>query len=175
MALPERKGVYALRDTQFTLIGPEIKVGQKAPNFTALAKGFKPVTLADSKGKVRILASVPSLETGVCTEETRKFNQMAAELPESVTILTISMDTPFTQDKWCGANNVTKVTTVSDMRDREFGQNYGVYVKETGLLARAVFVVDKNDIVRHVEYVPQMPQLPNLDAAVSAAKKAASA
>ncbi|MCI0438486.1 MAG: thiol peroxidase [Chloroflexi bacterium] len=169
----ERTGVYAAGERKLTLLGPEIKVGDKAPSFTVVGQGMRPVTLADSKGKVRIIASVVSLDTGVCSNETQKFNEIAASLPADVVILTLSMDLPFAQARWCGANNVDKVITASDFKDREFGERYGVRVKENGLLARAVFVVDKNDVVRHVEYLPQAPQLPNFDAAVAAAKQAA--
>jgi thiol peroxidase len=124
---------------------------------------------------VRIIASVPSLDTGVCSEETQKFNELADSLPDNVDILTISMDLPFAQARWCGANNVDKVTTASDFKDRQFGDSYGVHVKESGLLARAVFVVGKDDTVKHVEYVPQITQLPNFEAALDAAKEASGA
>ncbi|MGH2544334.1 MAG: thiol peroxidase [Ardenticatenaceae bacterium] len=169
----ERTGVFAAGERQLTLLGPEVKVGDKAPNFTVVGQGMRPLKLEDTKGKVRILVSVGSLDTGVCSEETQKFNELAAGLPEDVAILTLSMDLPFAQARWCGAHNVDKVTTASDFRDREFGERYGVRVKETGLLARAVFVVDRDDVVRHVEYVPQIAQLPNFDGAVNAAKQAA--
>ena len=170
--LEERSGVFAAGENNLTLLGPEIKVGDKAPGFTVSGQGLKQVSLDDSKGKVRIIASVPSLDTGVCSDETQKFNEIAGTLPDDVIILTVSMDLPFAQARWCGAHKVDQVETVSDFKDREFGDRYGVHVKESGLLARAVFVVDKDEVVRHVEYVPQITQLPDFDAAVSAAKAA---
>ena len=173
MALEERTGVFAAGDNALTLLGPEIKVGQQAPAFTVRGGGLKPVSLSDSAGSVRIIASVPSLDTGVCSDETKKFSEIANSLPDDILILTISMDLPFAQARWCGANDVNNVTTASDFKDRQFGDSYGVHVKESGLLARAVFVVDKNDTVRHVEYLPQIAQLPDFDAAVEAAKSAA--
>ena len=171
----ERTGVFAAGERQLTLLGPEIKVGDTAPGFTVSGAGLRPLTLDDSAGKVRIIASVPSLDTGVCSEETQKFNELAASLPDDVTILTLSMDLPFAQARWCGANGVENLVTASDFKDREFGQNYGVLVKESGLLARAVFVVGKDGLVKHVEYVPQIAQLPDFDAAINAATAAATA
>ena len=170
--LEERTGIFAAGDNKLTLLGPEIKVGDNAPGFTVSGAGLKPVSLADTSGKVRIIASVPSLDTGVCSEETQKFNELASSLPDDVTILTVSMDLPFAQARWCGAHEVDKVVTLSDFKSREFGDGYGVHIKESGLLARAVFVVGKDDVVKHVEYVPQITQLPNFDAALDAAKAA---
>ncbi|MCH8870993.1 MAG: thiol peroxidase [Chloroflexi bacterium] len=170
--LEERTGVFAAGDNKLTLLGPEIKVGDKAPGFTVSGAGLKQVSLADSAGKVRIIASVPSLDTGVCSEETQKFNELASSLPDDVVILTVSMDLPFAQARWCGAHEVDKVETVSDFKSREFGDSYGVHVKESGLLARAVFVVGKDDIVKHVEYVPLIAQLPDFNAALDAARAA---
>lgn len=173
--LEERTGVFAAGDNKLTLLGPEIKVGDKAPGFTVSGAGLKQVSLADSAGKVRIIASVPSLDTGVCSEETQKFNELASSLPDDVVILTVSMDLPFAQARWCGAHEVDKVETVSDFKSREFGDSYGVHVKENGLLARAVFVVGKDDIVKHVEYVPLIAQLPDFNAALDAARAASGA
>ena len=173
--LEERTGVFAAGDNKLTLLGPEIKVGDKAPGFTVSGAGLKQVSLADSAGKVRIIASVPSLDTGVCSEETQKFNELASSLPDDVVILTVSMDLPFAQARWCGAHEVDKVETVSDFKSREFGDSYGVHVKESGLLARAVFVVGKDDIVKHVEYVPLIAQLPDFNAALDAARAASGA
>lgn len=172
--LEERTGVFAAGDNKLTLLGPEVKVGDKAPGFTVSGAGLKQVSLADSAGKVRIIASVPSLDTGVCSEETQKFNELASSLPDDVVILTVSMDLPFAQARWCGAHEVDKVETVSDFKSREFGDSYGVHVKESGLLARAVFVVGKDDIVKHVEYVPLIAQLPDFNAALDAARAASS-
>lgn len=169
----ERPGAVKARGNPVTLIGPDVKVGQKAPNFVALGQGFKPVSLKDFQGKVKVLLSVPSLDTQVCSTETKKFNEMASSLPPDVQIAVISMDLPFAQARWCGANGVDKVLTASDFRDRQFGEAYGVRIKETGLLARAVFVVDKDDVVRYVEYVPDIVQEPNYEAAKQAVLKVA--
>lgn len=169
----ERKGAVTMRGNPLTLVGPEIKPGQKAPAFTTVGKGLAPVTLDQFKGKVKIISAVPSLDTPVCDAETRRFNEEASKLPGDVEILTVSMDLPFAQARWCGAAGVDKVTMISDFKDREFGPAYGALMKENGLLARAVFVVDKNDNVVHVEYVKEVAEQPNYDAVLSAARKAA--
>jgi len=156
-----------------TLVGPELKAGQKAPAFTAVGKGLAPVTLDQFKGKVKIIAAIPSIDTPVCDAETRRFNEEASKLPGDVQILTISMDLPFAQARWCGAAGVDKVTTISDWRAAEFGQKYGALIKELHLLARAVFVIDKNDNVVYSEYVKEVANQPNFEAALDAARKAA--
>jgi len=170
----ERKGAVTMRGNPLTLIGPEIKPGQKAPNFSAVGKGMAPVSLDSFKGKVKIISAIPSVDTPVCDTETRRFNQEAAKLPGTVEIVTISMDLPFAQARWCGAAGVDKVTTISDFKSREFGEKYGTLIKELGLLARAVFVVDKNDNVTYVEYVKEVANEPNYEAVLEAAKQAAS-
>lgn len=168
----ERPGAVQFGGKPVTLIGPEIKVGDQAPDFTVLGNDMKPVTLKDFAGKVCILASVPSLDTGVCDAETRRFNEEAANLP-GVQILTISMDLPFAQKRWCGAAGVDRVVTLSDHRDASFGQAYGVLVKELRLLARAVFVVDAGGKVTYVQYVPDAHHHPDYEAALTAARSAA--
>ena len=171
--MEERTGVFAAGDNKLTLLGPEISVGQQAPNFTVSGAGLRRVTLDDYAGKVKIIASVPSLDTGVCSDETKQFSDHAKSISDDIVVLTISMDLPFAQARWCGANDVDNVVTASDFKSREFGDSFGVHVKESGLLARAVFVLDKDNVVRHVEYVPQIAQLPNFDAALAAANEAA--
>jgi thioredoxin-dependent peroxiredoxin len=168
-----RTGVVTFQGNPVTLVGNEVKVGDAAPDFTVLANDLTPVTLSDTKGSVRIISVVPSLDTGVCDQQTRRFNEEAASL-EGVQILTISVDLPFAQKRWCGAAGVDRVQTLSDHRDLSFGMAYGVVIKELRLLARSVFVVDKNDKVVYVEYVPEVTQHPNYEAALEAAKKAAS-
>jgi thiol peroxidase len=170
----ERSGAVTMRGNPLTLVGPEIKPGQKAPSFSAVGKGMAPVSLDSFKGKVKIISALPSLDTPVCDTETRRFNQEAAKLPGGVEILTISMDLPFAQARWCGAAGVDKVTTISDFKNREFGEKYGTLIKELGLLARAVFVLDKQDNVTYVEYVKEVANEPNYAAVLEAAKKAAS-
>ncbi|ASS92157.1 MAG: thiol peroxidase [Bacillaceae bacterium] len=154
-----------------TLLGNEVKVGDKAPDFKVLANDLSEVTLADTKGQVRIISVVPSIDTGVCDAQTRRFNEEASKL-DNVKILTISMDLPFAQKRWCGANGIENVQLLSDHRDASFGQAYGVLIKELRLLARAVFVVDSNDNVTYVEYVSEATNHPNYEAAIEAAKAA---
>jgi len=153
-----------------TLIGNEVKVGDQAPNFTVLANDLSPVTLKDSEGKIRLFSVVPSLDTGVCDAQTRRFNEEAANLGDNVVIYTVSVDLPFAQKRWCGAAGIDAVQTVSDHRDLSFGEAYGVYIQELRLLARAVFVVDANDKVTYVEYVPEATDHPNYEAAIEAVK-----
>lgn len=154
-----------------TLLGQEVKVGDKAPNFTVLANDLSPVTLENSKGSVRLISVVPSLDTGVCDAQTRRFNEEAANL-DNVQILTVSVDLPFAQKRWCGAAGIDKVQTVSDHRDLSFGEAFGVAIQELRLLARAVFVIDSNDVVTYVEYVSEATNHPNYEAAIEAAKQA---
>lgn len=167
----ERHGAITFKGKPVTLLGPEIKVGDQAPNFTVLANDLSPVTLDDSKGSVRIISVVPSLDTGVCDMQTRRFNEEASTL-DGVKVLTISVDLPFAQKRWCGAAGVENVQTLSDHRDLSFGTAYGVVIKELRLLARAVFVIDQNDKVVYVEYVSEGTNHPDYEAPVLAAKKA---
>jgi thiol peroxidase len=164
------------KGNQVTLAGPEIKPGQDAPDFSAVDTSLAPVRLSGARGKVVILSSVPSLDTPVCDTETRRFNEEASKLGGAVEVWTISMDLPFAQKRWCGAAGVSRVKTLSDFRDRSFGQSYGVLVKDgplAGLNARAVFVVGKDGKVKHVEYVKEITTEPNYEAALSAARQAA--
>lgn len=153
-----------------TLIGNEVKVGDQAPDFTVLDNGLSPVTLKDSEGKIRLFSVVPSLDTGVCDAQTRRFNEAAAELGDNVVIYTVSVDLPFAQKRWCGAAGIDAVQTVSDHRDLSFGEAYGVYMQELRLLARAIFVVDATGKVTYVEYVPEATDHPNYEAAIEAVK-----
>lgn len=168
--MPERK--FDFGGNAVTLIGPELKVGDKAPNFEVHANDFSSVTLDSSKGKVRIFSAVPSLETGVCDAQTRRFNEEAANLGDNVVILTISADLPFTQKKWCGAAGIDKVQTVSDHMSMSFGSAYGTHIQERRLESRAVFVVDSSDVITYVEYLPKAGEHPNYEAAIEAAKAA---
>ncbi|MBA4494875.1 thiol peroxidase [Paenactinomyces guangxiensis] len=167
----ERHGAITFKGNPVTLLGPEIKVGDQAPDFSVLANDLSPVTLDDSKGTVRIISVVPSLDTGVCDLQTRRFNEEASKL-EGVKVLTISVDLPFAQKRWCGAAGVENLQTLSDHRDLSFGTAYGVVIKELRLLARAVFVINKNDKVVYVEYVSEATNHPDYEAPVVAAKKA---
>lgn len=154
-----------------TLPSTEVKVGEKAPNFTVLANDLTPFTLDSTKGQVRLIASVPSVDTGVCDAEVRRFNEAAAQL-DNVKVITVSVDLPFAQKRWCGAAGIENVQTVSDHRDLSFGEAYGVTIKELRLLTRAVFVIDSTDTVTYVEYVPEATEHPNYEAAIKAAKSA---
>lgn len=154
-----------------TLLGSEVKVGDKAPDFTVLANDLSPVTLESSNGQVRLISVVPSIDTGVCDAQTRRFNEEAAKL-DNVKILTVSVDLPFAQGRWCAAAGIDQVQTVSDHRDLSFGEAYGVAIKELRLLARAVFVVDSSNTVTYVEYVSEATNHPNYEAAIAAAQAA---
>lgn len=165
----ERPRAVTFAGNPVTLLGPEIKAGDPAPDFTVLANDLSPVTLADSRGSVRLISVVPSLDTGVCDAQTRRFNEEADRLP-GVKILTVSVDLPFAQRRWCGAAGIENLQTVSDHRDLSFGLGYGAAIKELRLLARSVFVVDKNDRVTYAQYVPEVTHHPDYDAAVAAVR-----
>jgi thiol peroxidase len=152
------------------LLGSGLKVGAKAPDFFVLDNGLAPVTLANYSGKVKIICTVPSLDTPVCDTETRRFNQEAANLKGDVVVLTISQDLPFAQGRWCGAAGIDRVITLSDYRDRAFGSAYGVMIKELMLLTRAIFVLDANDIIRYIQIVPEITNEPDYAAALEAVK-----
>ena len=168
----ERTGVITFKGNGLTLVGPEVTVGSKAPDFTVTGQDLSPVSLAAGKGKVRIISVVPSIDTPVCDQQTRRFNQEAATLP-GVEIWTISMDLPFAQKRWCGAAGIDKVKLLSDYKDAGFGTAWGTLIKELHLETRAVFVVDRNDVVQHAEYVKEVTTHPNYDAALAAARKLA--
>jgi thioredoxin-dependent peroxiredoxin len=159
------------KNNPVTLVGNEVKVGDTAPDFSVLANDMSPVTLADSKGKIRLISVVPSIDTGVCDAQTRRFNEEASKL-ENVEVLTVSVDLPFAQKRWCAANGLENVKTLSDYKELSFGEAYGVHMKELRLLARAVFVVDANDKVTYVEYVSEGTNHPNYEAAIEAVKAA---
>jgi thiol peroxidase len=166
----ERTGLITMRGNPLTLIGQEIKKGNPAPDFESLDNELQPVRLSSFRGKVVVISAIPSLDTPVCDMETRRFNSEAAKLSDDIVILTISMDLPFAQKRWCGAAGVDKVVTLSDHREAEFGKAYGVLIKELRLLARAVFVVDAEGVVRYVQLVKEVAEEPDYDAVISAAK-----
>jgi thiol peroxidase len=170
----ERPGATTLKGNPLTLIGPELRAGDKAPDFNLVDNSLKNVTLADTGNNVRILSVVPSLDTPVCDAQTKRFNEETAKLP-GVDIFSVSMDLPFAQKRWCGAFGVDKVKMLSDHRDGSFGSNYGTLIKELRIESRAIFVLDRNNTIRHAEYVKEVAEHPNYDAALSAARAAASA
>jgi len=154
-----------------TLVGNQVKVGDAAPDFEVLANDLSPVKLSGFLGKVCVICSVPSLDTPVCDTQTRKFNEQAASLGDDVVVLTISMDLPFAQQRWCGSVNAEYVQTLSDHRKAEFGNGFGVLIKELRLLARVVFVVDKQGIIRYIEIVDELTNEPDYEAALKAVKE----
>lgn len=153
-----------------TLLGNEIKVGDKAPDFTVLDNGLNPKKLSDYKGKVKILSVFPSVDTSVCSKQNRRFNEEAAGLSNDIEILAISNDLPFALNRFCDAEGIDKVTTLSDHKDVDFGTKYGFLIEELRLLARGVVVVDQNDEVKYVEYVPEIGNEPDYESALNAAK-----
>lgn len=167
--MEERKGAVTFKGNPVTLIGTEIKVGNKAPDFKVVDNGLNPVSLSDYKG-VRLISVVPSLDTPVCDAQTRKFNEEASSL--NATILTISVDLPFAQKRWCGAAGIDKVITLSDYQTMSFGDAYGTHIKDLRLEARSIFVVNANDEVTYVEYVDEVTDHPNYDKAIEAVKAA---
>jgi thiol peroxidase len=167
--MQERKGVQTFKGGPLTLLGPEIKVGDAAPNFKVLTNKLEEVTLDTYKGKTLILSVAPSLDTSVCSLQTQRFNKETANLPAGVEVLTITADLPFAQARFCGAENI-KIQTLSDHRDMSFADAYGTHIKELRLEARSLFVVGKDGKVKHVEYVPEMTNHPDYDKALAAAK-----
>ncbi|GAW68373.1 lipid hydroperoxide peroxidase [Geoanaerobacter pelophilus] len=154
-----------------TLVGPELKVGDAAPDFSVVDNSMAAVSLKNYQGMVKIVSAVPSLDTPVCDTETRRFNQEAAKLPGDVVVLTISADLPFAQKRWCGAAGIDKVVTLSDYRDRSFALSYGVLIDELKLLSRSIFVIDKQNVIRYIQHVPEVTQEPDYEAAIRAARE----
>ncbi len=171
--MKERIGMVTMRGNPVTLIGEEIKLGDTAPDFTVVANDLTPVTFSSFKGKVCVLSSVPSLDTPICDTSTRRFNEVAANLGQDVAILTISMDLPFAQARWCGAAGVDAVQTLSDHREASFGTAYGLLIKDLRLLTRAVLVVDRDGKVQYQEIVKEIAQEPDYEAALAVVKELA--
>ncbi len=169
--MTERTGVITFKGTAMTLEGAGVAVGDAAPNFTATANDMSPRGLTDYRGKVVLLSVVPSLDTPVCDTMTRRFNEEAAKLGDGVVVLTVSMDLPMAQKRWCGATGSDRVVTLSDFKDHSFAKAFGLRIKELGLLARAVYVIDGAGTVRYSEVVSEVVNEPNYDAAIEAAKK----
>jgi len=161
--MAERKQAVTVKNKPITLIGNTVEIGKPAPDFVVIDNDMKPVKLSDFAGKICIICSVPSLDTSVCDIETRKFNKKATQLSGDIVILTISMDLPFAQKRWCAAAGVKNVKTLSDHKDASFGNSYGVLIKELRLLARAVFIVDKDGILRYRQLVSEVSTEPDYD------------
>lgn len=166
----ERAGAVTMQGNPLTLVGTELKVGDSAPDVEILDNDLSPVKMSSFQGKVCVISTVPSLDTPVCDMETRRFNEEAGNLGSDVAILTISMDLPFAQKRWCGAAGIDKVTTLSDHRDASFGEGYGVLIKELRLLARAVFVTDKNGVIQYIQIVKELTEEPDYGAVLDAVK-----
>lgn len=167
----ERKNLVKMKGKELTLLGDEVLVGQKSPDFEVVSNDLSTVRLSGFGGKVCIICSVPSLDTRVCDIETRRFNEEAGRLGENVVVLVISMDLPFAQKRWCGSAGVKNVVTLSDHRSDDFGTRYGVLIEQLHLLARAVFVVDRKGIIRYVQIVDEITDEPDYEAAIGMVKE----
>jgi len=169
---PVREGPLEIAGKPATIYGTEVAVGQPAPTFTVVKDGWAPVNpIEESKGKVRIIAAVPSLDTETCDIETRRFNKEASELSDDIIIYIISTDFPFAQKRWCGAAGVERVTTLSDVLETDFGLKYGLLIKERRFLRRSVFIIDREGVLRYVAYMPKLSVQPDYDAVIAAAKE----
>jgi thioredoxin-dependent peroxiredoxin len=173
LKVPEHPGLVQMRGTPVTLLGQRIGKGDVAPSFRVVNASFQPVTLAEFKGKAVLISAVPSLDTPVCSRETKRFNEDAAALSGDVVLLTISTDLPFAQKRFCEAEKVERLRVLSDAVWRDFGLKYGVLIKDRGLLARAIFVIGRDGVVRYVELLPEVSHEPDYDAALSALRAAA--
>ena len=169
--MAEQKGLITFKGNPLTLVGNQVEVGKAAPDFVAIDTNLSPVKFSSHVGKVCIISSVVSLDTPVCDTQTRKFNEEASRLGPNVVILTLSMDLPFAQKRWCAAAGVDKVQTFSDHRDASFGSAYGVLIKELRLLARAVFLVDRGGTIRYIQWVKEVSKEPNYEEILGALKK----
>jgi len=168
-----RNDFFKLGDKFVTIIGDDVKVGDKAPEFISSAQNWAPVNpIADSKDKVIIISAVPSLETDVCDRETRRFNEEAAKLGDDIVVYTISTDFPMTQKRWCGAAGIENVKVVSDVLETDFGIKYGLVIKERRYLRRSVFIVNREGVLTYVNYLPELGQEPDYDEVIEAAKNA---
>lgn len=165
----ERPGATTLKGNPLTLIGPELKPGDKAPDFECVDSSLQPVTLASTGTGVRIFSVVPSLDTPVCDMQTKRFSDELKKLP-GVEVYTISMDLPFAQKRWCNAFGIDNVKMLSDHRSASFGQAYGTLIKELRIESRAIFVLDRDNVIRHAEYVKEVADHPDYDAALAAAR-----
>ncbi len=170
----ERKGVVTIKGNPLTLIGPELGVGDKAPDFVVTDRELKDVGLKDFAGKVKLISVTPSLDTPVCDMQARRFNQEASGLKDDVVVLNISMDLPFAISRFCTTAGIDRVKVFSDHRDASFGTAYGVLIKELRLLARSIFVLDKADVLKYKEIVPEVTDPPDFSSALDIARKLSS-
>ncbi len=170
--MAERANAATFKGKPLTLVGAEVKVGDRSPHFKLVGNDLSDIDCTSFHGKVRVLSVAPSLDTPVCAAQTRTFNKEAINLSEDVVILSVSLDLPFALARFCGAEGIERVITASDYKYRSFGEAYGVYVRELGLLARAVFVIDKDDKIVYAEYVAEVTNEPDYAAAFKAVKAA---
>lgn len=175
MSEQERKGAATFKSNPLTLIGPELKAGDKAPHFQVLANDLSVVTLENYKGKTKLISVVPSLDTPVCDLQTKRFNEEASKLPSDVAVLTVSTDLPFAQARWCGAAHANKIKTLSDHREALFGKAYGVLIKELRLLSRSIFVIGPDDKIKYVQYVKEITEHPDYEKALASLSEKARA
>ncbi len=160
-----------MKGNPIVLLGEKVRVGDKAPHFTVVDNGLNEVKCSEFMGKKRLISVVPSIDTGVCDQQTRRFNEEASKIPDAE-IITISMDLPFAQSRWCGSAGIDNIKVFSDHRDASFGNAFGVLIEGLRLLTRAVFVIDPNDVVTYVEYVPEVTDHPNYEEALEALRQA---
>lgn len=162
----ERNGIITFKGTPLTLVGAELKSGDQAPDFTLLDNELNEVRLKDFRGKIKVISVTPSLDTPVCDMQARRFNEEAARLPEDVVVLNVSMDLPFAISRFCATAGIDKVKTLSDHRDASFGTAYGVLIKELRLLTRSIVIIDKEDVIKYLEIVPEVTDQPDYDKAM---------
>ncbi len=164
----ERTGIITRKGKNLTLVGPDLRIGDKAPDFTVLDGTLAEVKLGDFSGKTKIISVTPSLDTPVCDLQLRRFNREAASLPHDVAVLNISMDLPFAITRFCSIAGIDRAKALSDHRDASFGTSYGVLIKELRLLARSIFIIDKKNVIRYKEIVPEQSNHPDYDKALQA-------
>lgn len=169
--MTERAGLIKIKGNPLTLVGEEVRIGQMAPDFVVLDNDLEEVEFSSYRGKVCVISAVPSLDTPVCDAQTRRFNEEAGKLGDDVVVLTVSMDLPFAQKRWCGAAGVDRVHTLSDHRDASFAKAYGMLILELRLLARGVFVVDREGIVKYIQLVEEVTNEPDYEAVLHAVKE----
>ncbi|MDY6820452.1 MAG: thiol peroxidase [Deferribacterota bacterium] len=167
----EQKNAITMKGQPLTLVGAELKVGDKAPDFTVVDNNLKEKSLDDFRGKIKLFSTTPSLDTPVCDAQVKRFNEEATKLHNNIQIINISMDLPFAMARFCQSNNIDRVLTLSDHREASFGLNYGVLIKELRLLARAIFIVDSNDIIKYIEIVKEATNHPDYDRAINSLKE----
>lgn len=171
MQIQERAGIVTMKGEQVTLLGPDLQTGAAAPDFRVVDQAFEPIKLSDFKGRACLISVVPSLDTGVCALQTKRFNDEVAKLPDDVVMMTVSMDLPFAQKRFCEAEKIDRIQILSDSVWREFGLRYGVLIKDMGLLARSIFIVDRQGNIAYKEIVADISSQPDYDTALNIIRK----